>query len=240
MSNPYRLHYAPDNASLIIRLALEELGTPYTTVLVDRRQRAQDSAAYRALNPAGLIPVLETGDGPIFETGAILLWLADRHGRMAPAPEAPGRAEFLKRLFFTSNTLHTLLRMTFYPGNYAGDDPAAQTALIRQLQGHSAQTMTLPNALALLDDCYAARADEAPLTAPSVLDYYIATLLRWCALYPRGGTGWFDICAYPALWNLAEDLEHRPATRAAQAAEGLGPTPFTAPTYATPPEGSAT
>ena len=56
----YRLHYAPDNASLIIRLALEEIGVPYETVLVDRRSRAQDTTAYRALNPAGLIPVLET------------------------------------------------------------------------------------------------------------------------------------------------------------------------------------
>ncbi|MGA0924606.1 MAG: glutathione S-transferase, partial [Lutimaribacter sp.] len=36
-----RLHYAPDNASLIIRLALEELRLPYTTCLVDRARTAQ-------------------------------------------------------------------------------------------------------------------------------------------------------------------------------------------------------
>ena len=34
--SPYRLHYAPDNASLVIRLVLEEMGLPYETVLVDR------------------------------------------------------------------------------------------------------------------------------------------------------------------------------------------------------------
>ena len=236
----YRLHYAPDNASLIVRMALLELGQPFETALVDRARQGQKSPAFLALNPNGLIPVLETPDGPIFETGAILLWLADRHGRMAPAPDAPERAEFLKWLFFTSNTLHSQLRMTFYPASYAGDDPAAQGAMVARLQAQDRRVVTLPGALALLDDRYARRPDETAPTTPSVLDYYIATLLRWCALYPRGGTGWFDIRAYPALWDLAEELENRPATRAAMIAEGLGPTPFTAPRHATPPEGSAT
>ena len=216
----YVLHYAPDNASLIIRLALEEMGLPYR------------STAYRALNPAGLIPVLETPEGPLFETAAILLWLADRHGTMAPAPQAPARGDFLKWLFFTSNTLHTQLRMLFYPDKYVGDDPAARQQLIRTLTRRSTAHMTLPEALGLRDD--------APEGMPDVLDYYIAASLRWCSLYPVGGTAWFDLTEYPALLDLAQRLETRPAVRAAQAAEGLGPTPFTAPTYANPPEGSAT
>ncbi|MCB2144531.1 MAG: glutathione S-transferase N-terminal domain-containing protein, partial [Rhodobacteraceae bacterium] len=66
----YVLHYAPDNASLIVRLVLTELNQPFETALVDRRVRAQDGAAYRALNPNGLIPALETPGGAIFETGA--------------------------------------------------------------------------------------------------------------------------------------------------------------------------
>ena len=82
----YTLHYAPDNASLIVRLALEELGVPYHALLVDRRKNAQKSKAYLALNPSGRIPVLETMDGPIFETGAILMWLVDQHQALGPAP----------------------------------------------------------------------------------------------------------------------------------------------------------
>lgn len=233
----YVLHYAPDNASLIIRLALEEMGLPYRTVLVDRSRAGQHSTAYRTLNPAGLIPVLETPEGPLFETAAILLWLADRHGTMAPAPQVAGRGDFLKWLFFTSNTLHAQLRMLFYPDKYVGDDPAAQRQLTRTLTQRSTAHMTLPDALGLLD---ARVRDDAPDGAPDVLDYYIAALLRWCSLYPVGGTAWFDLTEYPALLDLAQRLETRPAVRAAQAAEGLGPTPFTAPTYANPPEGSAT
>ena len=93
----YILHYAPDNASQIIRLMLEEMGLPYRTALLDRITRAQDSAEYRAVNPTGLIPALQTPDATLFETGAILLWLCDSHGSMAPAPGAPGRASLTVR-----------------------------------------------------------------------------------------------------------------------------------------------
>ena len=89
----YVLHYAPDNASLIVRLALEEAGLPYRSALVDRAARAQDSAAYRALNPTGLIPTLATPQGPISETAAILLWLSEAHPEagLAPRPGSPLR-----------------------------------------------------------------------------------------------------------------------------------------------------
>lgn len=73
------LYYAPDNASVVLRLALEEAGLAFETRLVDRKTKQQKSPEYLALNPAGLIPTLITADGPISETGACLLWLVDRH-----------------------------------------------------------------------------------------------------------------------------------------------------------------
>jgi glutathione S-transferase len=224
----YRLHYAPDNASLVIRLALEEIGAPYETVLVDRSARAQKSPGYLALNPAGLIPALETSEGVLFETGAILLWLADRHGRGAPAPDAPARGDFLKWLFYLSNTVHPTLRMSFYPEQYldhsAGDlCAAAQARFAGQLdilEGRAAPWLSAG--------------------CPSVLDPYLACLMRWRAHYPaRAGTGEYDPRRWPRLFSLLTRIEDRPATRAAIAAEGLGPHPFTAPAPPDPPEGSA-
>lgn len=235
----YILHYAPDNASLIVRLALEELGVRYRTKLVDRSRAEHRTAAFRALNGAGLIPVLEVPGGPLSETAAILLWLADRHGALAPPPRDAARGAFLKWLFFASNTLHAQLRMIFYPAYYVGDDPAAQSQLRRTLTHRSMYHMTLPDSLDLLDARQDARSD-ADAQMPDVLDYYIACLLRWCALYPVGGTDWFNLSEYPRLATLAEALEKRPAAKAAQAAEGLGATPFSNPTPANPPEGSAT
>jgi glutathione S-transferase len=230
MSTPYRLHYAPDNASLIIRLTLEELGVPYTTTLVNRANRQQKSPAYLALNPTGLIPVLETPQGVIFETGAILLWLVDTHGLLAPMAAHPDRSSFLKWLFFVSNTLHADTRMLFYPKKYVGPDAGAQSALCATL--HRRLTKHLSN----LDRMLAQNPQMS-----IVLSYYIACLLRWMALYPNDADrSWFDLRSTPHLYKLLANLETRPAVHAAQIAEGLGPTPFTAPTFATPLEGSAT
>ncbi|MEP2716643.1 glutathione S-transferase family protein [Pseudophaeobacter sp.] len=235
MMQRYRLHYAPDNASLVIRLALEELGLPYETCLVDRRNGAQNSAAYRAINPNGLIPVLETPDGPIFETAAILLWLTDRHGGMAPTPDSAERASFLKWLFFASNTLHADLRVSFYPGKYIGADAKNQLALTYGIQ----QRLTMH--LRHLDDLAARRPAWFGAARPSVLDYYLGCMMRWMALYPaKSDRSWFQLADYPHLQALLMRLEARAAVRTAQTAEGLGDTPFTQPQLAHPPEGSAT
>lgn len=229
----YVLHYAPDNASLIIRMALDHRGLPYRTQLVDRTSQEQSSAAYRALNPNGLIPTLETPQGPLFETGAILLWLADTHGGLGPAPTDRARGAFLKWLFFAANTLHPALRMLFYPEKYIGADH--QDALREGLQGQ------LKQGFATLNTFADQQTDWLSGSAPGVLDFYTAALLRWPALYPSNANrDWFALADYPALQDLCARIEALPCTATLQKAEGLGDTPFTAPRRPTPPEGSAT
>ena len=227
----YVLHYAPDNASLAVRLALEELGVPYRTALVDRALGAQEGAAYRAVSPTGLIPALETPDGALFETGAILLWLADRHGGLAPAPDAPDRGDFLKWFFLTANTLHADMRGLFYPHRYAGADK----------EGHRVLTEgRILHALSLVEGALAERPAWCRPGAPGAMGCYLAPLVRWLALYPRSNPMRPDLAAYPAIQAVLSDLESRPSARRAAEAEGLGPAPFTAPDYPAPPEGSAT
>jgi glutathione S-transferase len=228
----YILHYAPDNASQIIRLVLEEMGLPYRTALVDRARRAQDSAAYRALNPTGLIPALQTPTATLFETAAILLWLCETHHCMAPAASSPERADFLKWLLFTANTLHADARLLFYPEQYAGSDadlPAFRAATEARILRH----------LGLVNDLAATRPGFLCVDAPSVLGYYLCCLIRWIALYPSDRFGWIKLSSYPALHVLAESLQSRPAALTVARAEGLGQTIFTDPHYACPPEGSA-
>ena len=223
------LHYAPDNASLIVRLVLEELGLPFRSVLVDRRAQAQKSPDYLVLNPQGLIPVLETPDGPIWETGAILLWLADGAGRMVPAPGDAARGAALGWLFFLSNTLHADLRMQFYPARYSPDPRGIRPLTTARLAGH----------FRLLDNLAAQGQPWFGGAAPSVLDPYAAVAMRWAALYTAGGPRWFQAADYPALLALARRLEARPSALAAARAEGLGPTPFSDPGLPDPPEGAA-
>lgn len=228
------LHYAPDNASLIVRLVLEELGQPYATALVDRATRDQAGEAYRKLNPRGLIPVLNTPDGPIFETAAILLWASETFGKMAPESGAADRGAFLSWLFYASNGLHADMRILFYGANYIGDDGDAQAALSERTRAR------IDAHLALFDQCAAAGHAWFAADAPSVIDYYVVTCLRWLALYPKQGRAWFDIDRTPALRRLAERMELRPAALRAAKAERLGKTPFSAPRYAEPENGSAT
>jgi glutathione S-transferase len=227
----YVLHYVPDNASLAVRLALEELGLAYRTSLVDRAVLAQEGAAYRAVTPTGLIPALETPQGAIFETGAVLLWLADRHGGLAPAPDAAERGDFLKWFFLTANTLHPDLRALFYPHRYAGADKSGHRALAEGRILH---------ALSLIESALAAVPSWCRPGAPGALGCYLAPLVRWTALYPRSNPMKPDLAAYPALRAMLSDLERRPSGLRAAEAEGLGRTPFTAPSYPVPPEGSAT
>jgi glutathione S-transferase len=228
-----RLHYAPDNASLAVRLALLECGLDFATVLVDRRIAAQRSPAYLALNPMGQIPALETPDGVMHETGAILLWLADRHGqgRLAPAPDDPARAQVLTWHFWLANTLHPQLRTLFYPDRHA--PPGQEEAVSRLTRATVAANL----------DILAAR---LPALAPwlggaqaSILDCYLCPMLRWLALYPVDTAGWFTLSRWPGLLAVARAMEARPSSLAAATAEGLGPTPFSRPVLPMPPEGSA-
>jgi glutathione S-transferase len=223
----YTLHYAPDNASLIIRLVLDGAGVPYRTALVDRATRQQDSAAYRALNPTGLVPTLETANGPISETAAILLYLSDAH-RLGPAPSDPDRLPFLKWLFFLSNTAHADLRMIFYPRQYAPAD--------RFAAHHEITAARMLRHFLLLDQ---AAARHPRLFAPATpLGVYAVVLTRWSALYPPDGSRWFDLAAYPTLADLAHAQEARIETPVVARSEGLGPHPFTRPEQPDPPEGS--
>jgi glutathione S-transferase len=85
----------------------------------------------------------------------------------------------------------------------------------------------------------AAQTHPALFAPQGILAPYIACLMRWSVLYPQGQTQWFRLADFPALHDMAKGLEALPQTQRAAAAEGLGPTPFTRPQLANPPEGSA-
>lgn len=227
----YTLHFAPDNASLIVRIFLEEIGARYSCALVDRAKQEQSSAAYRNLNPNGLIPVLETDEGAIFETAAILLWLADRHEFGFPAPVTATRGAALKWLFFLSNTVHANLRILFYPEKYI--DEKATSALRHGIQRNLIQYLQLLEA-------EIGPKDYLLSDTPSATDIYLCTMVRWIQLYPINETDWFDLNQFPNIQNLAKRLETRPSVLSAAKAEGLGETVFSAPIYANPQIGSAT
>jgi GSH-dependent disulfide-bond oxidoreductase len=81
---------------------LEELGLPYTVHAVDLASGAQRSAQYLAINPNGRIPAIvdrEADDLAVFESGAIMIYLAEKAGRLMPSDSA-GRARVIQWLMF--------------------------------------------------------------------------------------------------------------------------------------------
>lgn len=100
----YTLYTAPTPNGKKISIALEELGVPYEVVSISFASQDQKKPDYVAKNPNGRIPTLvdhEAGDFPIFESGAILHYLADKHGALMPKADDPkGRSLVLQWLMF--------------------------------------------------------------------------------------------------------------------------------------------
>src|SRR5579864_8329755 len=73
-----------------VRWALEEVGQPYEVRLVSFR--AMKEPAHLSLHPFGQIPTYEEGGLVLFETGAIVFHIAERHAGLLPKMPAHGRA----------------------------------------------------------------------------------------------------------------------------------------------------
>ena len=89
-----RLHgYWRSGAAYRVRLALALKGLACDSVAHDLRTGAQRDPGYLALHPQGLVPALETDDGVLVQSPAILEWLEERHPEPALLPSDPtGRA----------------------------------------------------------------------------------------------------------------------------------------------------
>ena len=85
-----------------VRWALEEVGQPYDVRLVSFKEMKQP--AHRALHPFGQIPTYEEGDLVLFETGAIVFHIAERHAGLLP-DDANARARAITWMFAALNTV---------------------------------------------------------------------------------------------------------------------------------------
>ena len=96
------LHHAPNSRAGRIVWLLEELGLEYT--LNGMRFHPEDlkSDAHRARHPLGRIPVLEDGDIMLWESGAIVEYLIERHsdGTLKPKPDQPSYPAYLQWLHY--------------------------------------------------------------------------------------------------------------------------------------------
>jgi len=108
-----------------VQILVEELGVPYTLIPVDITRGVQHAASYRAINPNGKIPAIvdhapPDGGAPftVFESGAVLLYLAEKEKRFLPM-ELRARSEVLQWLFWQVGGLGPMMGQAQHFFRYA-------------------------------------------------------------------------------------------------------------------------
>ena len=85
-----------------VALFLEEAGLDYEPIAIDTRQGDQFAPAYLAVNPNGKVPALVDGETVVFDSNAILLYLAEKTGKFLPPAGDKARGEMLSWLMFVA------------------------------------------------------------------------------------------------------------------------------------------
>lgn len=97
-----RFYYNLAPNPMKVALFLEEAGLPYEPIPVDTRKGEQFDPAFAALNPNNKLPCIVDGDTTVFDSNAILLYLAEKTGRFLPPATPTSRGELLSWLMFVA------------------------------------------------------------------------------------------------------------------------------------------
>ncbi len=98
-----KFYYHPSPNPAKVALLLEELAAEYQVVPVDTRKGEQFSPEFLAINPNAKTPALTDGDAAIFDSAAILMYLAQKHGKFLPDKTDAAQARFLSWMAFVSS-----------------------------------------------------------------------------------------------------------------------------------------
>ena len=189
-----RLHDYPSSANCYkVRLLAAQLGLDYERVNVDIFGGDTLTDDFARLNPARMTPVLETEDGPLPESNAILVHLAEGTELL---PEQPGsRAQVLRWLFYEQAEVQpgiAGLRFRLLTGRLDPDHPSVRA---RQATGAAV--------LQVLDD----HLREQPYLVGG--RYSIADISLYAYVHVAGDAR-FDLDAYPAVRDWIERVEATP------------------------------
>lgn len=203
-----RFYFHPTPNPAKIALFLEESDLPHEIIPVDTMRGEQHAPAFRAINPNGKVPAIVDTDGPggrearVFDSTAILLYLAEKTGRFLGAPE--DRPELLSWLLFLASGLGPFSGQAVH-FQYAAPEGLdyAVNRYRREIERH----------YRVLDDHLAGRAYIVGE------GYTIADMSAW---------GWLDraarvlkgldepLAAFPNLKRLMTQIDERPAAARAR------------------------
>ena len=131
-----QLYSLPTPNGVKVSIMLEEIGLPYEPHLVDFGKNDQHTPEFLSLNPNGKIPAIIDPNGPegsplgLFESGAILVYLADKTGKLVPAGAAR-RYETIQWVFFQMAFIGPMFGQVGYFHKFAGREIADKRPLER-------------------------------------------------------------------------------------------------------------
>ena len=206
----YILYYAPGTASMVVHLALLEIGAPYRLEMVDFDNNAQQSETYLKLNPLGAVPTLVIDGRPMTESAALLMILAERHSEahLSPAAGTFEREQWMQWIVYLSNSLSSTYRLWFYPPDLGMKEhtPAMQAALQQKIE-------------AVWDRLETHLSAHGPYLLGSQFsgaDLLLTMLMRWSRNMPHPATEW------PHLKKLADLIRARASWKTLVEIEQLG------------------
>ena len=129
-----------------VRWALEEVGQPYEVRLVSFR--AMKEPAHLALHPFGQIPTYEEGDLALFETGAIVFHIAERHAGLLP-DDANARARAITWMFAALSTVEPPILELGTPSSWRATSPGPSSVCLWSRIASAAGWTNFPLALAM-------------------------------------------------------------------------------------------
>lgn len=196
------LFFFPSPNTWKVSIALEEMGEPYRIVPIDITAGAQHDPAFRAISPNGRVPAIRDAARGVtlFESGAILMWLAERNGRLLPR-EAHARWQAVQWLFWQVGGLGPMAGQAHHFSRYA---PAGQDYARRRYQGECARLY------GVLDTALAQR----PYLAGS---YSIADIACWAWVWFHPMHG-IDLGRFPNVASWYHAIGARPEVRRGRAA----------------------
>ncbi|MDJ0684801.1 MAG: glutathione S-transferase N-terminal domain-containing protein [Alphaproteobacteria bacterium] len=198
-------YYWPTPNGWKVAILLEELGVPYRLIPVNIGKGDQFKPEFLAISPNNRMPALvdpeppaDYGDEPVsvFESGAIMLYLADKHHRFIPQ-DARGRKEALEWLFWQTGNQGPMAGQLSHFVNYAQGDNA---------YAHQRYANEYDRNLGVLERQLADR--------PYLLgaDYSIADMIAWpwvLIAKPLGGS----LDPYPKVKDWRARIKERPAVQ---------------------------
>ena len=122
-----QLYSLPTPNGVKVSIMLEEIGLPYEVHLVDFNKDDQKTPEFLSLNPNGKIPAIIDPDGPdgkplgLFESGAILQYLAEKTGKLLPA-DAARRYQTIQWLHFQMGGIGPMFGQLGFFHKFAGSD----------------------------------------------------------------------------------------------------------------------